>query len=521
MTARRLLTLLVVLLALTRGLVAQDQDEEFKRGLDARDDEKWQDVVTRMRAAIKSDPKESDRKVRRGLSRTDYLPYFFLGEAYRKLNDCPNALDAWAASEKQGAVRGDRLGVITKGRAECLKSGVLTAEDFRRSYDAANRAYQDARRRYLSVEEQVRMLGRQPQHRDQLRQASDELATGYKHLQASTTSRKSADLDAAMASARKADALTTPIEGVVARESQQKRVTEGRASELEQQLVDIRALGQKVPQAGLTSAQQTARKQALGQLAEAEKGMQAWKQDQANTALLDAVARAADTASGSFRSLLDEAQRGAVTMQERQRQQLAEAGLAALTTLDQTLTAFSDRAAQQPSLVKPEMTAAHADLKAKADVVRRQFERARTSGNAAAMSNTPLHVDPLRVAAEALLGRLAPRSLRDRGLPEALENGAALYMRGDYQQSVAALSAELPATGPLRLQAHLFRAAAKYALFVRSGEKEQALLAEARADIQRCHEIDPGFRPDARVFSPRFVALYEGRLGNPATPPRP
>jgi hypothetical protein len=59
------------------------------------------------------------------------------------------------------------------------------------------------------------------------------------------------------------------------------------------------------------------------------------------------------------------------------------------------------------------------------------------------------------------------------------------------------------------VHAHLFRAASLYALYVRSGETDQTLRGEAVASVRRCKEIDPGFRPNARAFSPRFLIFFQ------------
>ena len=89
-------TVLLMCLGLAAPAAAQDKDETFRRGLDARGDKRWKDVVTQMRNAIQADPQESTRKVRGGLLRlaqTEYLPHYFLGEALFNLNDCAGAVE--------------------------------------------------------------------------------------------------------------------------------------------------------------------------------------------------------------------------------------------------------------------------------------------------------------------------------------------------------------------------------------------------------------------------------------------
>jgi hypothetical protein len=58
------------------------------------------------------------------------------------------------------------------------------------------------------------------------------------------------------------------------------------------------------------------------------------------------------------------------------------------------------------------------------------------------------------------------------------------------------------------LHVHLFKAAAAYALFVRSGETNQMLREQTIAEIEQCKQIDSSFQPDQRVFTPRFIGVF-------------
>ena len=107
----------------------------------------------------------------------------------------------------------------------------------------------------------------------------------------------------------------------------------------------------------------------------------------------------------------------------------------------------------------------------------------------------------------------------------ALEEGARFYFAGEYQRALDSLG---PVGGlsdvPLQVHVHLFRAAALFGLYVRSGESNQALLKELLTAIERCKQIDPAFQPSARAFSPRFLSVYQnGATGSQAaaTAPQP
>jgi hypothetical protein len=72
---------------------------------------------------------------------------------------------------------------------------------------------------------------------------------------------------------------------------------------------------------------------------------------------------------------------------------------------------------------------------------------------------------------------------------------------------------------PLRVHAHVFRAAALYALFVRSGESNQELRKLALEEIAQSKQLNSTFQPSPRVFAPRFLSLYQaGGTASSETP---
>src|SRR5688572_29633224 len=377
-------------------------------------------------------------------------------------------------------------------------------------FRSANKSYQDARNIYGRIEEQSKGLQRQNQVRDQLRQANDELGTAYKHLQEARTSRKSSELDATIATAKKVSATLTALEATLTRERDVRRRADARAADLERSIAEGRALERELGTTRLTAAQQTARTSAVAQLTDAEKGLQAWRQEPGNMTTLDTATKAAESAAAALVTVRDEALRRITEQRGRQQQELERAGLDALTALDASFSAYDQRAASNPALVQSDMTEEQAELKKKAATLRRQFERASATATLATLGKTPALAAEIKTAVEALIGRFGPLSLRDRGVPEPLVNGMRLFLSGDYRQSIDALD-DPAAEGPLRLHVHLLRAAAQYALYVRSGEKDASLLTSATSEIERCKALDPAFRPDPRVFAPNFLALFDGR----------
>jgi hypothetical protein len=153
------------------------------------------------------------------------------------------------------------------------------------------------------------------------------------------------------------------------------------------------------------------------------------------------------------------------------------------------------------------------------DAARRQFDAAARRLNDARRSND---LEQIRDAARRLADarRLidtwvkdfsgVPLTLEDRGVPPALVSASRNFFAGEYQASLDALSDPTLTRddAPLRSHVHLFRAAALFTLFVRSGETATNLRDQALAEIARCREIDPGFQPDSRAFGLRFITFY-------------
>jgi hypothetical protein len=92
--------------------------------------------------------------------------------------------------------------------------------------------------------------------------------------------------------------------------------------------------------------------------------------------------------------------------------------------------------------------------------------------------------------------------------PPELVQAARAYFAGDYRRAADALAqVEYPA-GKAAAQARLFRAAARYALFVTGGQSDDSLRTAALADVQACRGLEPTLVPDAQAFSPRFVTFF-------------
>src|SRR5262245_18566225 len=157
MDCRRFAISVATLLLATSSAVAQGKgDSAFRDGLEARADNKWPDVVRRMRDAIAADGTESTRTVtfggmnfgvvRAGRSSMEYLPHFFLGEALYRTGRCADAVSEWDISEKQRVVatRSDFVTVIHDGYMDCRRKGVLAPGEFEAAVANVDTALREA-----------------------------------------------------------------------------------------------------------------------------------------------------------------------------------------------------------------------------------------------------------------------------------------------------------------------------------------------------------------------------------------
>jgi hypothetical protein len=114
---RNVLTLVLLLLA---APAPADYKDSFKKGIDAYDRKRWDEVVKHMREAIGENPAEGERIKLYGLRFEMYFPHFYLGAAYLNLGKCPEAVGEFKLSESQGAIRSSpRYAQLVDGLKSC------------------------------------------------------------------------------------------------------------------------------------------------------------------------------------------------------------------------------------------------------------------------------------------------------------------------------------------------------------------------------------------------------------------
>jgi hypothetical protein len=107
--------------------------------------------------------------------------------------------------------------------------------------------------------------------------------------------------------------------------------------------------------------------------------------------------------------------------------------------------------------------------------------------------------------ANELLSRVAAAS---GGPPPTLVDAAASFFNGDYQRTVSVLEKASFAESRATAHALMLRAAARYALFMVGGGKDEKMRALAAADAGACHRRDPRLTPQRSVFSPAFADFF-------------
>ena len=502
-------------------VAASAQEDEFKRGLDARDKKNWRQAATEMRAASDKDPKESTQKIgsRLGIGGTEYLPHYFLGEALFYLDDCAGAVTQWEISEQQPAIRTrpQFVDVIKKGYAQCATRGVLPPAEFVAQSGVASQEVREA----VALTERVSKLGNgeawRQELRDQYSRIGTDLQTAQTRLAVGMRSRSSADFNEARAAAGRVVAALKAFEAALNASIDNLTVVRRQAREVEQVISGAETSDRAIESLNTTLPQPlvTERQSGRDLLGRARDQVRTSERTQSVTAVNDAL-RSAQDAAAVFERVLGEATKIARGALEHE---LADAGAAAaeaLSFLDSSLATLGTLFRDKPALVTPEVQTQRDALDKRVITIRRRIEAAQKAQNVGSLKDAARLAAEARTDLEKLVTSFGPLSLRDRGVQAALEDGARQFFAGDYQQALATLDSNALADAPLQLHVHLFRAAALYHLFVRSGEKDQALRTRAVAEIDACKRLNSQFAPDSRAFAPRFIAFYENAA--PAAP---
>ena len=523
LVTRRSLSLVIVCV-LAWPAIAAAQDDAFRRGLDARGDRDWTVAANQMRAAIANDAKESaQRKVGGflGLGSMEYLPYYFLGEALLSLGDCVGAVEAWSNSEQQGAVKARREFVanIAAGYKKCAAGGVLLPPEYNALLASTRQALTEA----TTLAERVSKRGQEnieawrPEINEQYTRASGELQAAHARLQAGTRARSAADFNESRAATGRATGILRGLESSLNASIENVSFIQRQVREVDQLIAGAenadRAIdGVKVE---LTPELGASRQNGRDLVARARERLRTAEKTQ-SAATANEGLRAAQDATTVFNQVLDAATRLARAAVERELGEVLAAAAEAVSFLDTSFATLERLVAEKPTVATPDMTTKREALLKRVNTIRRRFDTANKTQNAGGLREAARLAVEARTELDTMIASFGPVTLRDRGVHEALEQGARLFFAGEHQQALTTLDSEALADAPLQMQVHLLRAASLYHLFVRSGEKDPALRARAVSEIETCKRIDPNFQPDPRAFAPRFLSFYQNTVATVA-----
>jgi hypothetical protein len=506
--------------------VASAQDEAFKKGLQARGEKNWPEVERQMRSALQSDGVESPRKVKSnvfasvfGAQGSEYLPHYFLGEALKNQGQCGPAVTEWLISEQQKAVLSSKpeyRQTMLKGYQECALKGVLLRTDFDTQTNVSRQAYESASviaKRVGDLKDTHKELWA-ASFAQQYETARRELETAYNKFAAAQRSRLATDFNDVKAASDRALVVLRPLEESFNGAVEGAATFTQRVREVAEAISGAELLDKSIDgiRATLTEPMNAARKSGRDQLTQAHEKLGIGQQKQ-NVATLNEAMRSVQSANISFNQVLDQLKKAQRSDLDQRLSVAVRSADEAFASISALMTTLESRAAQTPDKITPELGAQRDALRKQIESQRQRFERARKAEDVPGLDSVKTQLIEAQAALNRIIQAFGPLSLRDRGVSAGLEEGARMYLAGDYQKALTALDpssgVDAAASPSLQLQAHLFRAASLFALYVRSGERRPELRTQALAEIDQCKQIDGTFEPSTQVFAPRFITLYK------------
>ena len=518
---------LVLSIAAAEAVFAQDGDRAFKDGMEAYDKKEWAQVIKLMTAAIAADSQESPRRIEYGgrlgfgQKNTQYMPYYYLGEALYRLQpaDCSGAIEAWGRAEAAGVVkkRAELDRTIQDGYIVCRERGILRASEYDPLRMQALKQYESV----IQIAAGVSKLGTEypdlfgSDVRERYQQGRNDLESAGRRLKAAATSRAVNDLEEARRATERASVTMRDLNDAIRSVLDARRSTDAAAREAQQALLAATQLRDQLDAAhgaaggvALPSGMNASRQQANRTLERGNDQYASGTKTSNRAALIEAMDLGQEAAS-QYRALRGELDNLLATIKGYRLSEARTAAGQAAKFVDDLFATLDRRLAANPTLAA-EVGSQHEELVKRGTADRGRLDAVVKGDDVAAITRATRRVLQLRDLLTELTGKFGPLTLRERGVSQALEDGTARFFAGQYQDALTQLN---PAGGfaaddPLQLHVHLFRAASLYALYAQSRGTRAELRAQALAEIDACKKIDSFFRPDPRAFSPRFLAFY-------------
>ncbi len=458
-TARRALVLptLVALLLGAATTVHADFKESYRAGIEAVDAEDWDAVVRHMQAAI-ADRSSAGTKVNiYGMRFVPYMPYYHLGLAQYKLQNCEATVEALEQSLAEGVVQEDRdrLTRLESMLSDCR--GVLASRAPPTPNPAVVTAVDDAETAVQRAESALGQLQRQI--------ASPDPATVWRanadlRRQSSTAEQAIADARRLLAEGRE--------QGSLEQLTQARDEAAGATRTLQSLSSEVRRLA---------NVERQRREEEERRRLEAERRQRLIEEIQRLRQDGQSVLDASENVSGGALAGRVTALTGTL---ETAAGDLADAPLEELETL-------RDRLARSITEVESEI----------ARVQSLPTPTPRPSPTATPRPALPTPTAP------AERPTVPPA---EDGVPALLRDGAAAFLAARYENAVDLLQQVDAATPRQRLAQHVLLAAAQFALSRTEGNPER--ISAASASVREVTEIDPQFEPDPIDFSPAFRDFF-------------
>lgn len=505
--------------------VAQSSDDAFRNGMRVRQDKQWAALAALMRQAIQTNPTESPRRVGGfgPLGGKEYLPHFYLGEALLNLGDCSGALAAWEESERQGIVQKqrDELKLLQVGYTACEAKGYLPAGKFQPAVQRAEAAVAAANTEGHALSRLVseREDAYRQEFRERYERARSDAVAAQQKLNEAQRSRRAAETTEAVTLAERALAAfrgtRDDFEKVVAslsRISAEAKAAEGTLGAAEELDGGIDTTLRSAPvRLGLPSALAAERQKARDLVAAARQKLRPAGRQPTSAEIAEA-ARLGRDAHSLLTPITTQVAAIVKTATDR------EVALAARTTDETYLIAETKAKSIEQYLIEkppPADLLAHVtrEMAAVQNALtrgRRRLEAARRTADLAAIRAAAQPAIDVQAQIDKIGALLPDNKLKGFDVTPALVEGARHFFEGRYQEALTTLSEELAQTTGMPLQAHVrvLRAAALFALYVRSGELDDSLRARARQEADACARLDPSFQPNPAAFGPRFIGFF-------------
>jgi hypothetical protein len=524
-----------------------DWKVSLREGVKASDQGRWEEVVRHMSAAIQERPSDDRDKVSIFSNRfISYIPNAYLGMALAKLERCEEALPYFDQADVQRVApdrEPDKYRPMLEERARCINKLMATATGAaEKALEAAQRAGAD-----LAGDAELTAVVRAQSDLEQRRQqaiaqlqAANEGAVGAIQASHLPSLRQAVDL------AQKAEQSFVALRRDAATRRDSGAVTALREAQQEAQTAIAKARAARDDLAGLRrqpAAESVWRRDQALANGDREAGEQL---DQAEALAGKSGAGAADyeravslaeRASGAYGRMVTDL-RAKVARDQRASQ---EAGALAGRLETSIAAAEQSRQSLLTARERPDARAAWArtpDLGQREQQLATDLETARRAVRGSSG-------DPVALRAAVDLAAAADRGFQDlaedlravatggvpvdrttppetptvpagRQLtpPPALLDAVDAYFRGDYPRTLDLLE---DITGPpfadprVQAQAHLFRAAASFAVYSLEGDESQR--RNALDSIRLARSAAPDLQPSDRYFPPPFLELFRNGGG--------